>query len=140
MDWEGGILLFILGSNLGGVGPERGLRGAGRRGWCEEWARRTARTILLLHIISARPSKQFRTSLPPLILRTFLKVYGARVCLAPAWGIFARTVPGVVPRRCTPGFHRSPPRVGAISPAIYPCPTLGFDPAGDSIYDKSHDR
>jgi hypothetical protein len=28
--------------------------------------------------------------------------------LAPAWGIFARTVPGVVPRRCTPGFHRSP--------------------------------
>ncbi len=26
-------------SNLGGVGPERGLRGGGRRGWCEEWAR-----------------------------------------------------------------------------------------------------
>ncbi len=23
-----------------GVGPERGLRGGGRRGWCEEWARR----------------------------------------------------------------------------------------------------
>jgi hypothetical protein len=22
------------------VGPERGLRGGGRRGWCEEWARR----------------------------------------------------------------------------------------------------
>ena len=36
----GGVLLFILGSNLGGVGPERGLRGGGRRGWCEEWARR----------------------------------------------------------------------------------------------------
>ncbi len=35
----GGVLLFILGSNLGGVGPERGLRGGGRRGWCEEWAR-----------------------------------------------------------------------------------------------------
>ena len=51
-----------------------------------------------------------------------------------------RTVPGAVPRRCTPGFHRSPPWVGAISPAIYPCPTLGFDPAGGSIYDKSHDR
>jgi hypothetical protein len=31
--------LYILGSNLGGVGPERGLRGGGRRGWCEEWAR-----------------------------------------------------------------------------------------------------
>jgi hypothetical protein len=39
MDWEGGGLLFILGSNLGGVGPERGLRGGGGRGWCEEWAR-----------------------------------------------------------------------------------------------------
>ncbi len=35
----GGVLLFILGSSLGGVGPERGLRGKGRRGWCEEWAR-----------------------------------------------------------------------------------------------------
>ena len=30
-DWGGGGLLFILGSNLGGVGPERGLRGGGRR-------------------------------------------------------------------------------------------------------------
>ena len=30
-----------------------------------------ARTILLFHIISARPSKQ------PLMVRTFLKVYGA---------------------------------------------------------------
>jgi hypothetical protein len=34
----GGVLLFILRSNLGRVGPE-GLRGGGRRGWCEEWAR-----------------------------------------------------------------------------------------------------
>jgi hypothetical protein len=33
------ILLFILGSNLGGVGPVRGLRGGGRGRWCEEWAR-----------------------------------------------------------------------------------------------------
>ena len=39
MVWGGG-LLFILGSSLGGVGPDRGLRGGGRRGWCEEWARR----------------------------------------------------------------------------------------------------
>ena len=31
----GGVLLFSLGSNLGGVGPERGLRRGGRRGWCE---------------------------------------------------------------------------------------------------------
>jgi hypothetical protein len=35
----GVVLLFILGSNLGGVGPVRGLRGGGRGGWCEEWAR-----------------------------------------------------------------------------------------------------
>ncbi len=26
-------------SNLGGVRPERGLQGGGRRGWCEEWVR-----------------------------------------------------------------------------------------------------
>jgi hypothetical protein len=32
-----------------------------------------ARTILLLHIISVRPSKQ------PLMVRTFLKVYGVRL-------------------------------------------------------------
>jgi hypothetical protein len=37
--FEFGWSLSILGSNLGGVGPERGLRGGGRRGWCEEWAR-----------------------------------------------------------------------------------------------------
>jgi len=35
----GGILLFILGSTLGGVGPNRDLRGGGRRGWCDELAR-----------------------------------------------------------------------------------------------------
>ena len=35
----GVVLLFILGSSLGGVGPVRGLRGGGRGGWCEEWAR-----------------------------------------------------------------------------------------------------
>ncbi len=26
--------------SCGGVGPARGLPGGGRRGWCEEWARR----------------------------------------------------------------------------------------------------
>ncbi len=35
----GVVLLFILGSSLDRVGPERGLQGGGRRGWCEEWAR-----------------------------------------------------------------------------------------------------
>jgi hypothetical protein len=39
MVWGGGVLLFILGSNLGGVGPVRGLRGRGRRWWCEDWAK-----------------------------------------------------------------------------------------------------
>jgi hypothetical protein len=38
-DVGGVFLLFILGSNLVGGGPVRGLRGGGRRGWCEEWAR-----------------------------------------------------------------------------------------------------
>ena len=64
----GVVLLFILGSNLGGVGPVRGLRGGGRGGWCEEWPG-AARTILLFHIISARPFKQ------PRMVRTFLKVH-----------------------------------------------------------------
>jgi hypothetical protein len=32
----GGVVLFILGLNLGGVGPVRSLRGGGRREWCEE--------------------------------------------------------------------------------------------------------
>ena len=58
----GGVLLFILGSSLGGVGPVRGLRGGGRRGWCDVTRSRpgAAKTILLFHIISARPSKQTR--------------------------------------------------------------------------------
>jgi hypothetical protein len=30
----------IAGWSLGRVGPDRGLRGGGRRGWCEEWVRR----------------------------------------------------------------------------------------------------
>jgi hypothetical protein len=64
----GGVLLFILASNLGGGGPERGLRGGGRRGWCEEWAR-SGYDHPTFHIISARPSKQ------PLMVRTFPKVY-----------------------------------------------------------------
>jgi hypothetical protein len=36
----GVVLLYILGSNLGGVGQVRGLRGGGRGGGCEKWARR----------------------------------------------------------------------------------------------------
>jgi hypothetical protein len=64
----GGVLLFILGSNLGGVGLKRGLRGGGRRGGVRSGPG-AARTILLFHIISVRPSKQ------PRMVRTFLKVY-----------------------------------------------------------------
>ena len=73
MVW-GGVLLFILGSNLSRVGPGRGLRGEGRRVGvrCGPGA---ARTILLFHFISATPSKQ------PLMVRAFLKVYGALLLL-----------------------------------------------------------
>jgi hypothetical protein len=38
--WRGLGRVPIAGWSCGGVGPERGLRGGGRRGWCEEWARR----------------------------------------------------------------------------------------------------
>jgi hypothetical protein len=44
-----------------------------------------ARTILLFHIISARPSKQ------PLMVRTFLKVYGAWLLFFVSCYISART-------------------------------------------------
>jgi hypothetical protein len=40
LSWRGRGLVPIEGWSCGGVGPERGLRGGGRRGWCEEWARR----------------------------------------------------------------------------------------------------
>ena len=37
--WRGRGRVPIAGWSLGGVGPDRGLRGGGRGGWCEEWAR-----------------------------------------------------------------------------------------------------
>ncbi len=37
--WRGRGRVPIAGWSYGGVRPERGLRGGGRRGWCEEWAR-----------------------------------------------------------------------------------------------------
>ncbi len=40
-----------------------------RLSWCERSGPEAARTILLFHVIRARPSKQ------PLMVRTFLKVY-----------------------------------------------------------------
>jgi hypothetical protein len=39
-NWRGLGLVPIAGWSLGRVGPGRGLLGGGRRGWCEEWARR----------------------------------------------------------------------------------------------------
>ena len=48
----GGVLLFILESNLGGGGPLRGLRGGGEGGGVRSGPG-AARTILLVHIISA---------------------------------------------------------------------------------------
>ena len=38
--WWGRGLVPIAGWSYGGVGPERGLPGGGRRGWCEGRARR----------------------------------------------------------------------------------------------------
>jgi hypothetical protein len=38
--WRGRGRVPIAGWSYVGVGPERGLRGGGRRGWYEEWARR----------------------------------------------------------------------------------------------------
>ncbi len=64
------VLLFILGSNLGGVGPDISPRGE-EEGDGVRSGPGAARTVLLFDIISARPSKQ------PLMVRTFLKVYGA---------------------------------------------------------------
>ena len=59
MVWGGGVLLFILGSNLGGVGPERGLQGdREEEGGGVRSVPGSARTILLSHIISARPPKE----------------------------------------------------------------------------------
>jgi hypothetical protein len=64
----GGVLLFILGSSLGGVGPVRGLRGEEEGGGVRSGPG-AARTILLFHTISARPPKQTR------MVGTFLKVH-----------------------------------------------------------------
>jgi hypothetical protein len=66
--WRGRSLVPIAGWSYGGVGPERGLRGEEEGGGVRSGPGE-ARTILLLHIISVRPSKQ------PLMVRTFLKVY-----------------------------------------------------------------
>jgi hypothetical protein len=38
--WRGRGRVHIAGWSYGGGGPVRGLRGGGRMGWCEEWARR----------------------------------------------------------------------------------------------------
>ena len=67
-----------LATNLGGVGPDRGLRGEeqGAEGGGVRSGSGAARTILLFHIIiSTRPSKQ------PLMVRAFLKVYMVRTFL-----------------------------------------------------------
>jgi hypothetical protein len=66
--WRGRGRIPIAGWSLGGGGPDRGLRGEEEGGGVRSGSGE-ARTILLLHIISARPSKQ------PRMVRTFLKVY-----------------------------------------------------------------
>ena len=64
----GGVLLFILGSSLGGVGPVRVFGGEEEGGGVRSGPG-AARTILIFHIISARPPKQ------PRMVCTFLKVH-----------------------------------------------------------------
>jgi hypothetical protein len=65
----GGVfLLFILGSNLGGGGPVRGLRWGGRRGGVRSGPG-AVRTILLFHTISVRP---FNESLWLAFVREFV--------------------------------------------------------------------
>ncbi len=66
------VLLSMLGSNLSGVRLE-GVFGGEEEGGGVRSGPRAARTILLFHIISARPSKQ------PRMVRTFREVYGARL-------------------------------------------------------------
>jgi len=76
------VLLFILGSILGGVGPVGVFGGEAREeGGGVRSGTGAARTILLFHITSARPSKQ------PLMVPTFLRVFGARL----AFFVSART-------------------------------------------------
>ena len=66
--WRGRGRVPIAGWSYGGVGPER-VSGGEEEGGGVRSGPGEARTILLLHIISVRPSKQ------PLMVRTFLKVY-----------------------------------------------------------------
>jgi hypothetical protein len=57
----GGVfLLFILGSNLGGGGPVRGLRGESEGGGVRSGPGAARIILLLAHTISVRPSKQPR--------------------------------------------------------------------------------
>ncbi len=66
--WRGLGRVPIAGWSCGGVGP-KGVFGGEEEGGGVRSGPGEARTILLLHIISVRPSKQ------PLMVRTFLKAY-----------------------------------------------------------------
>jgi hypothetical protein len=69
---------------MGRVGPEGFFGGVEEGGGVRSHGGPGAvRTIILFHIISARPSKQPE----PLMFRTFLKVYGARL----PFFVYART-------------------------------------------------
>jgi hypothetical protein len=62
------VLLFILRSNLGGVGPV-GVFGGEEEGGGVRSGPGAARTMLLFHTLSVKPSKQ------PLMVRTLLKAW-----------------------------------------------------------------
>ena len=49
--WRGRGRVPIVGWSCVGVGPETGLRGGGRRGWCEEWARRLGPSYFFMSLV-----------------------------------------------------------------------------------------
>ena len=63
------VTVRLVHTNLGSSSLRKGVFGGEEEGGGVRSGPGEARTILLLHIISIRPSKQ------PLMVRTFLKVY-----------------------------------------------------------------
>ena len=49
--WQGRGRVPIAGWSLVGVEPDRGLRGRGRRGWCEKWARRLGPSYFFMSLV-----------------------------------------------------------------------------------------
>jgi hypothetical protein len=98
------IFVTILGSILGGVGPIGVFGGEEEEGGVRSRPG-AARTILRFHTISARPTKQ------PLMVRTFLQVYGARLLFRHA--ILAESQPAL-----KVSFNRPRPSLSLPGPSL----------------------